>query len=66
MASNIIKQINVKATFPSGRVVSGSTNVLSGGVGEPFQVWIKKGDTNSIIINPKFAETVEIEIEYEK
>lgn len=66
MASHIIKQIHVKATFPNGRVVSGVTNALTGKTDEPFQIWQEKGGADSFLINPKFAETVEFNIEYEK
>lgn len=65
MASNIIKQVCVKATFPNGRVVSGVTNALTGRTDEPFQVWFEKGKHDSVIINPRFAETIEINVEYE-
>jgi len=66
MACNIIKQINVKATFPGGRVINGITNIIDGKCDEPFQVWTSKGSARSVIVNPKFAETVELEIEYEE
>lgn len=66
MASNIIKQVKVTATFPNGRVVNGFTNAIGGRLDEPFQVWLHIGSAKSVIINTKFAETVELEIEYEK
>lgn len=65
MASNIIKQVHVKATFPNGRVVSGATNALAGRADEPFEIWFEKGKHESVIINPKFTETIELNIEYE-
>lgn len=67
MPSNIIKQINVKATFPNGRIVTGVTNTIEGNkCDDIFQVWPRKGGVDSILINPKHAETIEFNIDYEK
>ncbi|MEG2569382.1 MAG: hypothetical protein RSA84_24555 [Acinetobacter sp.] len=69
MAVKIIKQVNIKATFPSGRVVGGFTNVLPTLVDVPFQIWVSEkhdgSEVNSVIINPLLAETVELEVQYE-
>ncbi|MFM7945888.1 hypothetical protein [Hafnia paralvei] len=69
MAVKIIKQVNIKATFPGGRVVDGFTNVLPTLANVPFQVWVSEkhdgSEVNSVIINPLLAETVDFEIQYE-
>lgn len=70
MASQIVKQVSVKATFPGGRVVTGIAQVLPTLTDVPFQVWASEkrdgSEFSSVIINPKLAETVELTIEYEK
>lgn len=69
MASQIIKQVNVKATFPSGRVVSGVAIVPPSLTDVPFQIWVSEkkdgSEVNSVIINPSLAETVELDVQYE-
>lgn len=66
MASQIIKQIKVKAWFPGGRIVTGFTSSHPQRTDKPFQVWRREGGNDSVLINPSLAETVELNIEYEK
>lgn len=66
MASQIIKQIKVKAWFPGGRIVTGFTRSHPQRTDEPFQIWLREGSSDSVLINPSLAETVELNIEYEK
>lgn len=66
MASEIIKRVRIKATFPGGRVVEGFTRQHPERTDEPFQIWKSESKADSILVNPLFAETVEINFEYEK
>jgi len=65
----IIKQVNVTATFPGGRVVSGWMRCLPDHVDQSFQVWqsehISGTKSTSFVINPNKAETIQLDVEYE-
>lgn len=66
MATQVIKQIKVKAWFPGGRIVTGFTRSHPQRTDEPFQIWLSENGNDSVLINPSLAETVELNIEYEK
>lgn len=65
----IIKQVNVTATFPGGRIVSGWMRFLPDHVDQPFQVWqsenVSGTKCTSVIINPTKAETIQLDVEHE-
>ncbi|MEI9582193.1 hypothetical protein [Enterobacter asburiae] len=67
--SRVIKQVNVKATFPGGREVSGWTMVPPNKTDEAFQVWVSEradgSEATGFIINPSLAESVELTFQYE-
>lgn len=69
MANEILKQVNVKATYPGGREVSGWTKSPPNKTDESFQVWLsEKADGSeavSVIVNPRLAESVELIFQYE-
>lgn len=66
MSVKIIKRVDVKATFPGGRVVTGCTDCLPQSTDTPFQIWLSSESGKSVIINPLMAETVELSVELEK
>jgi hypothetical protein len=65
----IIKQVNVTATFPGGRVVSGWMRFMPDHVDQSFQIWqsenISGTESTSFIVNPTKAETIQLNVEYE-
>lgn len=66
MACKIIKRVNVKATFPGGRVIAGFAPCHPQRTEQPFQIWLREGSADCVLVNPSLAETVEISFEYEK
>ncbi|KNA29507.1 hypothetical protein [Pantoea phage PA-1] len=65
----ILKQVNVKATFPGGREVSGWTKSPPNKTDDSFQVFLSEkadgSESVSVIINPRLAESVEFTFQYQ-
>lgn len=66
MANQIIKQIKVKAWFPGGRIVTGFTRAMPQRTDEPFQIWLREGSADCVLVSPSMAETIHISYEYEE
>lgn len=47
-------------------MVTGMTNIPITSNDKPIQVWLNEGGSDSVIINPSLAETIELTYEYEK